>query len=156
MSPRSEAPHLEVSADSLLVLQNGGPQGGPGMPEWGQLPIPKKLLAEGVRDMVRISDARMSGTSYGACVLHVSPEAFVGGPLALVKTGDTIELDVPGRRLNLAVAGEELKRRRAQWTPAEPHYPRGYGALYTQHIAQAPLGCHFDFLPGTAARPEPE
>jgi len=156
MSARIDDPDLEVSADSVLVLQNGGPQGGPGMPEWGQLPIPKKLLAQGVRDMVRISDARMSGTSYGACVLHVSPEAFVGGPLALVKTGDTIELDVPGRRLNLAVAEEELKRRRAQWTPAKPHYPRGYGALYTQHIAQAHLGCDFDFLAGTAPVPEPE
>ncbi|HXP77781.1 MAG TPA: L-arabinonate dehydratase [Stellaceae bacterium] len=156
MSARIDDPALEVSADSVLVLQNGGPQGGPGMPEWGQLPIPKKLLAQGVRDMVRISDARMSGTSYGACVLHISPEAFVGGPLALVKTGDTIELDVPARRLSLAVADEELKRRRAQWTPAKPYYPRGYGALYSQHIAQAHLGCDFDFLAGTAPVPEPE
>ena len=156
MSARMDDPALEVSADSVLVLQNGGPQGGPGMPEWGQLPIPKKLLAQGVRDMVRISDARMSGTSYGACVLHVSPEAFVGGPLALVETGDTIELDVPARRLNLVVAEEELKRRRSQWTPAKPHYPRGYGALYSQHIAQAHLGCDFDFLAGTAPVPEPE
>jgi len=156
MSARIDDPTLDVSADSVLVLQNGGPQGGPGMPEWGQLPIPKKLLAQGVRDMVRISDARMSGTSYGACVLHVSPEAFVGGPLALVKTGDAIELDVPARRLNLAVSDQELSRRRAQWTAPKPHYPRGYGALYSQHIAQAHLGCDFDFLAGTAPVPEPE
>jgi dihydroxy-acid dehydratase len=156
MSARIDDPDLEVGADSVLVLQNGGPQGGPGMPEWGQLPIPKKLLAQGVRDMLRISDARMSGTSYGACVLHVSPEAFVGGPLALVETGDIIELDVASRRLHLAVADEELKRRRARWMPAKPHYPRGYGALYSQHIAQANEGCDFDFLAGTAPVPEPE
>ena len=156
MAARIDDPALEVSADSVLVLQNGGPQGGPGMPEWGQLPIPKKLLAQGVRDMVRISDARMSGTSYGACVLHVSPEAFVGGPLALARSGDTIELDVPGRRLHLAISDEEMARRRAQWVPPKPHYPRGYGALYSEHIAQAHEGCDFDFLAGTAPVPEPE
>ena len=110
----------------MLVLQDAGPLGGPGMPEWGMLPIPKKLLAQGVRDMVRISDARMSGTSYGACVLHVAPESFVGGPLAFVRDGDIIELDVPGRRLTLRVADEELARRRAEWKPREPLYPRGF------------------------------
>jgi dihydroxy-acid dehydratase len=156
MAKRIDDPALEVSKDSVLVLQNGGPQGGPGMPEWGQLPIPKKLLAEGVRDMVRISDARMSGTSYGACVLHVAPESFVGGPLALARSGDMIELDVPGRRLHLDVNDAELARRRSAWRAPEPHYPRGYGALYTQHIAQAHEGCDFDFLAGTAPVPEPE
>src|SRR6267154_508500 len=113
MSARIDGPDLEVTADSVLVLQNAGPQGGPGMPEWGQLPLPKKILKEGVRDMVRISDARMSGTSYGACVLHVSPESFVGGPLALVRDGDVIELDVAARKLNLRVNEDELARRRA-------------------------------------------
>ena len=156
MAARIDDPNLDVTADSVLVLQNGGPQGGPGMPEWGQLPIPKKILAQGVRDMVRLSDARMSGTSYGACVLHISPEAFVGGPLALVKSGDIIELDVPGRRLNLAVADDELKRRRAQWVAPKAQYPRGYGMLFSQHISQAHEGCDFDFLAGTAPVPEPE
>ena len=156
MAARIDDPGLKVSADSVLVLQCGGPQGGPGMPEWGQLPIPKKLLAQGVRDMVRISDARMSGTSYGACVLHVAPESFVGGPLALVHSGDQIELDVPGRRLHLDVPDAELARRRARWTPPKPIYPRGYGALYSKHIGQADQGCDFDFLAGTALVPEPE
>src|SRR5690349_20691734 len=156
MAKRIDDPTLEVSAQSVLVLQNAGPQGGPGMPEWGQLPIPKKLLAQGVRDMVRISDARMSGTSYGACVLHVSPESFVGGPLALVKTGDIIELDVPGRRIELAVPADELARRRAQWVAPAPRFARSYGALYEEHIGQAETGCDFDFLAGTAAVPEPE
>ena len=116
-----------MTADSVLVLQNAGPLGGPGMPEWGMLPIPKKLLAQGVRDMVRVSDARMSGTSYGACVLHVAPESFAGGPLALVRDGDIIELDVPERRLTLQVDDDELARRRAEWTPREAQYPRGFG-----------------------------
>jgi len=156
MAARIDDPNLDVTADSVLVLQNGGPQGGPGMPEWGQLPIPKKILAQGVRDMVRLSDARMSGTSYGACVLHISPEAFVGGPLALVKSGDIIELDVPGRRLSLAVSDEELKKRRAAWVAPKPQYPRGYGMLFSQHISQAHEGCDFDFLAGTAPVPEPE
>jgi dihydroxy-acid dehydratase len=115
------------------------------MPEWGQLPIPKKLLDKGVRDMVRISDARMSGTSYGACVLHVAPESFVGGPLALVHTGDLIELDVPSRRLELKVSDAELARRRAAWKKPAPRYERGYGALYQRHITQADEGCDFDF-----------
>jgi len=156
MAKRIDDPALEVSAQSVLVLQNAGPQGGPGMPEWGQLPIPKKLLAQGVRDMVRISDARMSGTSYGACVLHVSPESFIGGPLALVKTGDMIELDVPGRRLDLAVPQEELARRRGEWVAPAPRFARSYGALYEKHIGQAETGCDFDFLAGAAAVPEPE
>jgi dihydroxy-acid dehydratase len=156
MAKRIDDPALEVSAQSVLVLQNAGPQGGPGMPEWGQLPIPKKLLAQGVRDVVRISDARMSGTSYGACVLHVSPESFIGGPLALVKTGDMIELDVPGRRIELAVPADELARRRAQWVAPAPRFARSYGALYEKHIGQAETGCDFDFLAGAAAVPEPE
>ena len=126
------------------------------MPEWGQLPIPKKLLAAGVRDMVRISDSRMSGTSYGTCVLHVTPESFVGGPLALLKEGDMVDLDVPARQLNMRVRDEELARRRADWQPKEGSYPRGYGKLFMQHIKQADQGCDFDFLEGTAPIPEPE
>jgi len=156
LNRRLDDPALEVTADSVLVLQNAGPQGGPGMPEWGQLPIPKKLLAQGVRDMVRISDARMSGTSYGACVLHVSPESYVGGPLALVQSGDVIELDIPGRRLNVAVADAELARRRGQWVAPPPRFQRSYGALYDKHIGQAETGCDFDFLAGNAPVPEPE
>src|SRR5204863_4028895 len=115
LAARIDDDALDVDASSVIVLQNAGPQGAPGMPEWGQLPIPKKLLAKGVRDMVRISDARMSGTSYGACVLHVAPESYVGGPLALVQDGDVIELDVPDRRLTLKVEDAELARRRAAW-----------------------------------------
>ncbi|HUH83401.1 MAG TPA: L-arabinonate dehydratase [Stellaceae bacterium] len=156
LNRRIDDPALEVTAASVLVLQNAGPQGAPGMPEWGQLPIPKKLLAEGVRDMVRISDARMSGTSYGACVLHVSPESYVGGPLALIRTGDIVELDVPGRQLTLALDDAELARRRAQWTPPQPRFHRSYGALYDRHIGQAETGCDFDFLAGKAPVPEPE
>jgi dihydroxy-acid dehydratase len=156
LNRRIDDPALEVSADSVLVLQNAGPHGAPGMPEWGQLPIPKKLLAQGVRDMVRISDARMSGTSYGACVLHVSPESHIGGPLALVQSGDIVELDVPGRKLTLAVADEELARRRARWVPPQPRYQRSYGALFDKHVGQAETGCDFDFLAGDAAVPEPE
>ena len=139
-----------VDADSVIVLQNAGPQGAPGMPEWGQLPIPQKLLKQGVRDMVRISDARMSGTSYGACVLHVTPEAFVGGPLALVRDGDRIELDVPNRKLQLLVDDAELARRRAEWKPPKPHFTRGFGTLYLKHVTQADKGCDFDFLEGGA------
>jgi dihydroxy-acid dehydratase len=156
MAARIDDASLDVTAESVLVLQNAGPQGAPGMPEWGQLPIPKKLLEQGVRDMVRISDARMSGTSYGACVLHVAPESFVGGPLALVKDGDTIELDVPSRRLELRVPAEELARRRAQWRSPPAHFARGFGALYQRHIRQANEGCDFDFLEGTEPTPEPE
>jgi dihydroxy-acid dehydratase len=126
------------------------------MPEWGQLPIPKKLAERGVRDMVRISDARMSGTSYGACVLHVAPESYVGGPLALVQDGDPIEVDVPGRRLMLHVSDDELARRRARWQPPPPRYQRGYGALCAQHMTQANEGCDFDFLARGQATPDPE
>ena len=156
LAARIDDPALPVTKDSVLVLQNAGPQGAPGMPEWGQLPIPKKLLAGGVRDMVRISDARMSGTSYGACVLHVAPESFVGGPLAFVRDGDLIELDVPGRKLELKVSEGELARRRAEWKRPAPRFERGFGALYQQHITQADQGCDFDFLEGTAPTPEPE
>jgi dihydroxy-acid dehydratase len=156
MARRIDDEALPVDAASVLVLRNAGPLGGPGMPEWGMLPIPKKLLKQGVRDMVRISDARMSGTSYGACVLHVAPESFVGGPLALVRTGDPIELDVPARRLDLMVSADELARRRAAWRAPPPKYQRGYGALFSQHITQANEGCDFRFLEGTAPTPEPE
>ena len=156
MDRRIDDPALPVTEKSVLVLQKAGPLGGPGMPEWGMLPIPKKLLAQGVRDMVRVSDARMSGTSYGACVLHVAPESFVGGPLALVHDGDLIELDVPARRLDLRVGEEELARRRAAWRPPELPYPRGWTALYARHVTQADKGCDFDFLEGTAPLPEPE
>ena len=156
LAARIDDPNLPVTKDSVLVLQNAGPQGAPGMPEWGQLPIPKKILAQGVRDMVRISDARMSGTAYGACVLHVAPESFVGGPLALVHEGDLIELDIPARKLNLKVSDAELARRRAAWKRPQPRYERGFGALYQQHITQADQGCDFDFLEGTAPTAEPE
>jgi len=152
---RIDDPELAVTADSVLVLQNAGPLGGPGMPEWGMLPIPKKLLEQGVRDMLRISDARMSGTSYGACVLHVAPESFVGGPLALVRDGDAIAIDVDARSLTLRVTDEELQRRRAAWKPPEPTAARGWGALYASHVLQADKGCDFDFLAGTAPTPEP-
>ena len=156
MAQRIDDDALPVDAASVLVLRNAGPLGGPGMPEWGMLPIPKKLLKQGVRDMVRISDARMSGTSYGACVLHVAPESFVGGPLALVRTGDPIELDVPARRLDLKVGEDELQRRRAAWQAPQVKYQRGYGALFSEHITQANEGCDFRFLEGTAPTPEPE
>jgi dihydroxy-acid dehydratase len=147
---------LAVTADHVLVLKNAGPKGGPGMPEWGMLPIPKKLVQAGVRDMVRISDGRMSGTSYGACILHVSPESFVGGPLAFVETGDAIEVDVPARRIHLHVGEEELNRRRAAWKQPAPRYVRGYGAMFSAHIGQADEGCDFDFLAGRGQIPEPE
>ncbi|HVY04549.1 MAG TPA: L-arabinonate dehydratase [Burkholderiales bacterium] len=156
MAKRIDSPDLDVDADSVLILRNAGPLGGPGMPEWGMLPIPKKLLKQGVRDMVRISDARMSGTSYGTCVLHVSPESWVGGPLALVKSGDMVELDVPGRMLNLKISDEEMAKRKAAWKPGEKKYPRGYGKIFSQHVSQADKGCDFDFLEGTAPIPEPE
>jgi len=156
MEARIDDPDLPVTSDSVLVLQNAGPLGGPGMPEWGMLPIPKKLLAQGVRDMVRVSDARMSGTSYGACILHVAPESFVGGPLALVQDGDVIELDVPARRLSLNVDDGELARRREQRRAPAPQYPRGFGMLYSQHVTQADRGCDFDFLEGTAPIADPE
>ncbi len=147
---------LEVTADHVLVLRNAGPQGGPGMPEWGMLPMPKRLLREGHRDMVRLSDARMSGTSYGACVLHVSPESYIGGPLALLRTGDIITLDVPARSIRMEVPDEELARRRAAWTPPEARFERGYGWVYTKHIQQANEGCDFDFLRTEFGAPVPE
>jgi len=156
MAARIDDEALPVDEDSVIVLQNAGPLGGPGMPEWGMLPIPKKLLKRGVRDMLRISDARMSGTSYGACVLHVSPEAFVGGPLALVRDGDLISIDVPNRRLNLHASDEELGKRREAWTPPSKRYERGYGALYSKHVTQADKGCDFDFLEAGGETPEPE
>ncbi|MFE2826919.1 L-arabinonate dehydratase [Streptomyces sp. NPDC059271] len=148
-------PSLGITADSVLVLRGAGPKGGPGMPEYGMLPIPEYLLKQGVRDMVRISDARMSGTSYGTCVLHVAPESYVGGPLALVRTGDPITLDVAARSLRLDVDDTELERRRAEWTPPPVRYERGYGALYTEQITQADTGCDFAFLarPGTVQDP---
>ncbi len=156
MAREVERDDLDVTPDHVLVLKNSGPKGGPGMPEWGMLPIPKKLLKTGVRDMVRISDARMSGTSYGACILHVAPESFVGGPLALVRTGDDIEIDVAARKIHLHVGDEELARRQAAWKPPPPRYERGYGAMYSQHIGQADEGCDFDFLEGRAPIAEPE
>ena len=156
MAARIDDPDLVVDADSVLVLKSAGPLGAPGMPEWGQLPIPKKLLEQGVRDMLRISDARMSGTSYGACVLHVAPESHVGGPLAFVRDGDVIELDIPARRLHLAVSDEELDKRRAEWQQPPPKYARGYGALFLEHITQADQGCDFDFLEAGEPTPEPE
>ncbi|MGW3236319.1 L-arabinonate dehydratase [Streptomyces olivaceus] len=148
-------PDLDITADSVLVLRGSGPRGGPGMPEYGMLPIPDHLLKQGVRDMLRISDARMSGTSYGACVLHVAPESHVGGPLALVRTGDPITLDVAARTLHLGVDDEELERRRAAWTPPPARYERGYGALYDEQITQADTGCDFEFLarPGKVQDP---
>ncbi len=156
MAARIDDPDLDVDENSVLVLQNAGPIGAPGMPEWGQLPIPKKVLAKGVRDMVRISDARMSGTAYGACVLHVAPESFIGGPLALVRDGDVIELDIPARRLSLHVSDEELEKRRAAWRKPPPRYARGYGRLFSEHVSQANEGCDFDFLERGAPIPDPE
>jgi dihydroxy-acid dehydratase len=146
---------LDVDENTVLVLRNAGPVGAPGMPEWGGLPIPKKLLQRGVRDMLRLSDARMSGTHYGSCVLHISPESAVGGPLALVQTGDQIALDIEARSLELLVDEEELSRRRASWTAPKQPYARGFTKLYQQHVTQAHEGCDFDFLQGTAATPEP-
>jgi len=136
----------DITADHVIVLRNAGPKGGPGMPEWGMVPVPVKLLRLGVRDMLRISDARMSGTSYGACVLHVAPEAYVGGNLALVQTGDIITLDVPNRSLHMEVSDEELARRRAEWKPPSPRFGRGYGWMFSAHILQADQGCDLDFL----------
>lgn len=156
MEARMNREDLDVTEDSVLVLQNAGPLGGPGMPEWGNLPIPKKLLDRGIRDMVRISDARMSGTAYGACVLHVSPESFIGGPLALVRDGDRIQLNAEKHSLNVLVGESELAQRRAAWVRPEPKYSRGYGALYSEHVTQAHEGCDFDFLGRDGDTPEPE
>jgi len=156
MAARIERDDLDVTPDHVLVLKNAGPKGGPGMPEWGMLPIPRKLVKQGVRDMLRVSDARMSGTSYGACVLHVSPESYVGGPLALVKTGDPIEVDVAARSISLAIPEDELGRRKSVWVASPPRYARGYGAMFSAHIGQADEGCDFDFLSAHVPVPEPE
>jgi L-arabonate dehydrase len=143
---RIDDPELDVDADTVLVLQNAGPRGAPGMPEWGQLPIPRKLLDQGVTDIVRISDARMSGTSYGTVVLHVAPEAAIGGPLSIVQTGDEVRLDFTARTLDLLVSDEEIARRLGEWRPPAPAYTRGYGRLFLEHVLQADEGCDFDFL----------
>jgi dihydroxy-acid dehydratase len=156
MAARIDSDDLEVTADHVLVLQNGGPVGGPGMPEWGMLPIPRKLLKQGVRDILRISDARMSGTSYGACILHVAPESYIGGPLAAVQDGDIISVDVERRSINLDVTQREITRRLAAWSPPDRTFERGYNRIYAAHIQQADKGCDFDFLTGTAPTPEPE
>jgi dihydroxy-acid dehydratase len=156
LEARSDRADLPVTEDSVLVLQSAGPLGGPGMPEWGMLPIPKKLLDKGVRDIVRISDARMSGTAYGTCVLHVSPESHIGGPLALVEEGDLISLDAESRRLDLLVPESEIAARRGRWIKPAPRYERGYGALYLERVTQANQGCDFDFLSETAATSDPE
>jgi len=148
--------NLEVTPDHVLVLRNAGPLGGPGMPEWGMLPIPKALIKQGHRDMLRISDSRMSGTSYGACVLHVAPESFVGGPLALLRTGDMIRLDIPNRSLDMLVPEEELERRRAEWKQPEPRFERGYGWMFARHVTQADKGCDFDYLSPEFGRPAGE
>jgi dihydroxy-acid dehydratase len=146
MKQQVEDPDLPIGKDSVLVMKNAGPIGGPGFPEWGHMPMPKALLAKGIADVVRISDARMSGTSFGTVVLHISPESAIGGPLAAVETGDEIILDVPNRRLELNIPAEELARRLAAFMPPEPHYKRGYGKLFLDHVTQAHLGCDFDFL----------
>jgi dihydroxy-acid dehydratase len=156
LSKRIDDPALDIDETSVLVLRGAGPVGAPGMPEWGALPIPKKLLERGVRDLVRISDARMSGTHYGTCVLHVAPEAHVGGPLALVRTGDEIVLDVPNRRLDMLVDEAELTRRRAEWQPPPQRFSRGYGVIFQQHVMQADQGCDFDFLQAGPPTAEPE
>ncbi len=155
MQAAMEDPDLDCDENTVLVLRNAGPVGAPGMPEWGALPIPKRLLLRGVRDMLRLSDARMSGTHYGSCVLHIAPEAAIGGPLALVRSGDEIELDMAAQRLHLHVDDAELAARRAQWQAPAPSYARGFVRLYQQHVTQAPDGCDFDFLQGTAPTPEP-
>jgi len=156
MAARIDRDDLDCDKNSVLVLRNAGPLGGPGMPEWGMLPVPKKLLKKGVRDMVRVSDARMSGTSYGCCVLHVAPESAVGGPLALVKNGDLIELDVAKRVLSLKISRKEMQKRKSAWKPAARKYSRSYGAIFMRHVKQANEGCDFDFLEGTQPTPEPE
>jgi dihydroxy-acid dehydratase len=156
LAARIDDPMLPVTADSVIVLQNGGPCGAPGMPEWGMLPIPKKLLEQGVRDMVRISDARMSGTSYGACVLHVAPEAAIGGPLALVRDGDLITLDVAARRIDVALSEEVFAARRAEWKQRPAHARRGFLSLFLNEVTQADEGCDFRFLHAEGSFAEPE
>ena len=156
MKKAVEDENLDVTENHILVLRNAGPKGGPGMPEWGMLPIPVKLVKQGVRDMLRLSDARMSGTSYGACILHASPEAYIGGPLALVKTGDLITVDVPNRKIHLEISHEELGSRKAKWIPPAPKYERGYGWMFSRHILQAEDGCDFDFLETSFGKQVPE
>src|SRR3984893_8193203 len=156
MAAAIDCDDLDVTLDHVLVPQNAGPQGGPGMSEWAMLPWPKKLVRQGVRDMVRISDSRMSGTSYGGCILHVAPESFVGGPTAILRTGDVIEVDVPARKIHLHASEEELGRRKAAWQNPVQKYPRVYGAMYARHITQANEGCDFDFLESGPVIPEPE
>jgi len=149
-------PDYPMNPNHVLVLRNAGPQGGPGMPEWGMIPMPQALLKDGHRDMVRLSDARMSGTSYGACVLHVAPEAFIGGPLALIQNGDIIEIDVPNRSISVKISDEEMAVRRAAWITPEPRYERGYGQMFARHVEQADKGCDFDFLTTEFGVPVPE
>jgi len=156
MKKAVEDENLDVTADHVLVLRNAGPQGGPGMPEWGMLPMPRKLLKEGHRDMLRMSDARMSGTSYGACVLHVAPESYIGGPLALLRTGDIVSIDVEARSIRMEISDEELAARQAAWVPPERRYERGYGWMFSQHIQQANEGADFDFLRTDFGAPVPE
>jgi dihydroxy-acid dehydratase len=156
MAARIDRDDLDVDASSVLVLKHAGPLGGPGFPEWGMLPMPKKLIKQGVKDMVRLSDGRMSGTSYGTCILHVAPEAYVGGPLALVRNGDLIELDVENKALNLKIPEAEMAKRKAAWKRPPPKYERSYGAIFSRHVKQANEGCDFDFLEGTAPTAEPE
>jgi dihydroxy-acid dehydratase len=156
LEARIDRADLPVTEDSVLVLQAAGPLGGPGMPEWGMLPIPKKLLDKGIRDLVRISDARMSGTAYGTCVLHVSPESHIGGPLALVENGDLIHLDAEGRKLDLLVSQQEIEARRKRWIKPAARYERGYGALYLERVTQANRGCDFDFLGSAAPTADPD
>ncbi|MGH8328164.1 MAG: dihydroxy-acid dehydratase, partial [Steroidobacteraceae bacterium] len=155
LSERIDDPALPVDENTVLVLRNAGPVGAPGMPEWGNLPIPRKLLARGVRDMVRLCDGRMSGTHYGCCIVHAAPESAVGGPLALLRTGDRVRLDVPAGRLDMLVSEEEIAVRRSAWRPPARQYLRSYAALYQAHVTQAPQGCDFDFLAGRAPTPEP-
>ncbi len=156
LKARLDDPDLPVTPDSVLVLRSAGPQGGPGMPEWGMMPLPQKMLKAGMRDMVRVSDARMSGTSYGTCVLHVAPESHIGGPLAFVRDGDMITLDVAARRIDLNVDAAEMERRRATWVQPERKYGRGWTALHLDHVSQADDGCDFDFLEAGTDTPEPE
>jgi dihydroxy-acid dehydratase len=156
MAARIDRDDLEVDANSVLVLKMSGPLGGPGFPEWGMLPMPKKLIKQGIKDMVRISDGRMSGTSYGTCILHVAPEAYVGGPLAFVQNGDLIELDVEKKALNLKITPEEFEKRKNNWQRPPLKYERSYGAIFSRHVKQANEGCDFDFLEGTAPTPDPE
>ena len=156
MKKAVDDPDLEVTPDHVMILRNAGPIGAPGMPEWGMLPIPTKLVRQGVRDMLRISDARMSGTSYGACVLHVAPEAAVGGPLALVRTGDRVRVDVPKRTIDMLVGEDEIARRRAAWAPPEPKATRGYDWMFARHVLQADKGCDFDYLETGFGRTAPE